>query len=78
MVSARLLELFGSMYGILAIIMNLCNRFNLINMVNMYVRFDKKVFIRRLFMIMLISYFLLSKDDKTEGLFRLWTWQPPY
>lgn len=45
MVSVHLLELFGSIYGILVIIMNVRNRFKLISLVNLYLRFDKEVFI---------------------------------
>lgn len=39
----RSLEVFTYVYGILTIIMNVCNRFKLINMVNMYTRFDREV-----------------------------------
>lgn len=41
--SARLMELFTYVYGILIIIMNMCNRFKLIDMVKMCNCFDKEV-----------------------------------
>lgn len=74
MVSAHLLELFGSVYGIVGIIMNVRNRFNLVNLVNMYIRFDKEVFMRQIeisIISMIISHFSFSKVDEIEGLLRL-------
>lgn len=40
---ARLLAIFAFLYGILSIIINMCNRFKLMNMVKMYTRFDEEV-----------------------------------
>lgn len=43
MVSARLMDLFGFIYGIWGIMWNLRHRFKFINMVNMFTRFDREV-----------------------------------
>lgn len=40
---ARLMELFTYAYGISTIILNVCNRFKLIDMIKMYVCFDREV-----------------------------------
>lgn len=44
-VCARLTEVLSFIHGILAIIMNVVNRFKLMNMVKMYNRFDKEVWV---------------------------------
>lgn len=49
LVCARFLEIFASAYSIFVIFWNICNRSKLINMVNMYIRFDRKVFIWKIY-----------------------------
>lgn len=64
---ARLVNILGFSYGILVIIMNVCNRHNLSNFVNMYIRFDKEVLMWQIGIsniLMLISHLLISKDGK--------------
>lgn len=72
---ARILTIFAFVYGILTIIINLCNRFKLINMIKMFVRFDEEVC-----RIGLLGYFcdifhsLFSLDGKNQDFLRLLSW----
>lgn len=43
LVSARAMEVFTFAHGILTIVMNICNRFKLISIVRMFIRFDREV-----------------------------------
>lgn len=43
LISARAMEIFTFGYGILTVSMNICNRFNLIAIVKMFIRFDREV-----------------------------------
>lgn len=76
---ARLVNILGFSYGILVVVMNICNRFNLMNLVNMYIRFDKEVYscgklalsMSQYSILMLIPQLPSSKDGKIQSSFRL-------
>lgn len=74
--SARLLAIFAFVYGILMVIINVCNRFKLITMVKMFNRFDKEVHVNTAFNLLQQifdnNFSLFFKDDNVKSLFQLY------
>lgn len=64
MLSGRLLELLGFLYGISAIIMNVRNRSKIINKVKLLTRFDREVFLHQLHNINILITFLFLQRWK--------------
>lgn len=81
---ARILALFAFVYGILTIIISLCNRFKLINIVKMFARFDEEVyqvkldcFVSFLDVVAILTIFIFQ-DGKDQNFFQLQLWLSPY